>query len=57
MARLSQPDARPSAVFVDEHDALTGQNIPDQRERSGVSSVPTNLDVGDCIPMKTRSSR
>ena len=29
MARLSQPDARPSAVFVDEHDAGRFEGSPD----------------------------
>ncbi len=50
---LSQPHARSSAVFVDELDALTRQDVFDQRERSRVPRIATDLDVRNRIPMET----
>jgi hypothetical protein len=49
------PQTHPSttAIFVDELDALTGQYVLYQRERSWISSIPTYLNIRNRISMKT----
>jgi hypothetical protein len=49
---LSKAYTCPSAVFVDELDALTNQNLLDQSKRSRVPRIPANHDVGNRIPMQ-----
>jgi hypothetical protein len=51
--RLPQPHASATAVFVDELDALTGQYVLDQTERSWIPSIATYLNIRNRISMKT----
>ena len=50
---FSHAHSWPAAVFVDEYDTLTDQDLLDQFERSWVPHIPPNLDVRDRIPMQT----
>jgi hypothetical protein len=50
---FSKADTWATAVLVDELDAGAGQDVLEQRERSRISCVATDLDVRDGIPMKT----
>jgi hypothetical protein len=50
---LPQSDTGATAVFVDELNTLADQDVSNQRERSGIPCIPTDLDVRNGIPMKS----
>jgi hypothetical protein len=50
--RLAKPYARAATILVDEFDARTTQHVPYHCKRCGVSGVPTDFNICNCVPMQ-----
>jgi hypothetical protein len=50
---LAKADAWSTTILVDELNTLADQYVSDQRERGGISCIPTDLDIRNGIAMKT----
>ena len=55
--RFLETHAWPSAVFVNELDPSASQHRLDCSERSCIACIPTDLNIGDRVPMEASRFR